>query len=226
MHVQIKRLGDIAGHCALHAVAVPGNHRDLYAFERLQLRQLLVLKITVPRRVHFLGAVQVQPQLKALHHAIGLLGDFGVDHALACGHPLHTAVLQQAFVARAVPVQHAPGDHVGHRFKTPVWVVRKTGNVVIRLVAAKCIEHQKRVQPLLQVLREDAAELDARAVGSGLTDDQALNTARVQDGWGRWGMGHNDFLSTTAKGQSRFNALNCKCATPCQSGGSWCLACR
>ena len=156
-------------------MAGPGNHCHGHAFRCLELRQLRVLKIAVPRGVHLLGAVQVQPELKALHHALILLRDFRMDHALASRHPLHPPVLQQAFVASAVAVQHAPGDHVCHGFKAPVRVVRKSGDVVVGLVAAKSIQHQKRVKPVLQVLREDAAELDARAVGCGLAGDQAFD---------------------------------------------------
>jgi len=108
--------------------------------------------------------VQVQPQLKAFHHALFLLRNLGMDHATAGGHPLHATVLQQALMARAVAVEHAPGDHVGDRFKASVRVVGETGDVVVGLVAAKGIEHQKRVEPALQVLREHAGELHARAV--------------------------------------------------------------
>ena len=50
---------------------------------------------------------QVEPQLEAFHPAVFLLGQFGVDHAAAGRHPLHAAVLQQAFVAGAVAMAHA-----------------------------------------------------------------------------------------------------------------------
>jgi hypothetical protein len=75
-------------------------------------------------------------------------------------------------------------------------VVRKTGNVVIGLVAAKGIEHQKWVKPVLQILCEDAAELDACAIGCGLANDQALDRAGNDDWVSRCIVGHKGLLST------------------------------
>ena len=156
-------------------MAFAGNDGDLDALGCLQLGELIVLKVPVPGRFHLFTAVQVQPELKAFHHAIILLWDFGVDYAFACGHPLHATVLQQSFMPGAVSVQHAPGDHVSHGFKAPVRMVRKTGNVVVGLVAAKGIKHQKRVEAVLQVLGEHAVELDTCAIRGGLAGDQALD---------------------------------------------------
>ncbi|EWS60259.1 hypothetical protein Y695_04582 [Hydrogenophaga sp. T4] len=108
-----------------------------------------------------------------------------MDHAFAGRHPLHAAVLQQAFVTRAIAVQHAARDHVGDGLEAAVRVVGETGDVVVGVVAAEGIEHQERVEPALQVLREHAGEFHARAVGRGLPRDQPLDTAWLMDagGW-------------------------------------------
>ena len=89
-----------------------------------------------------LSALQARlTELEAAQQAGGLLGHFGMDDAPSSGHPLHAAVLQQAFVARAVTVQHAPGDHVGHGFKATVRMVRETATIVFGIVTAKIVEH-------------------------------------------------------------------------------------
>src|SRR5450830_1018157 len=110
-----------------------------------------------------------------------LLWDLGVDHPLAGGHPLHTAVLQQAFVARAVAVQHAAGDHVGDGLEATVRVVGEAGDVIVGVVAAKGIEHQEGVEPVLQRLGQHPAELDARPIRCGLPAHQLLDAARLGD---------------------------------------------
>ncbi len=57
-------------------------------------------------------------------------------------------------------------------------MVRKTRNVVIGVVTAKGIEHQKGVEPALQVLRQDTGEFDTRPIRRGLAFDQPFNRAR------------------------------------------------
>lgn len=83
-------------------------------------------------------------------------------------------------MAGAVAVAHAPGDHVGDGFEATVRMVGKPGDVVAGAVAAKGIEHQKRIQPPLQVLGQYPREFDARPVRRGLTGDDLLDTARPQ----------------------------------------------
>ena len=47
----------------------------------------------------------------------------------------------QAFIASAVVMTHPPGNHIGHGFKSPVGVVRKPPNIVVRVVVAKGVQH-------------------------------------------------------------------------------------
>ena len=86
---------------------------------------------------------------------------------------------QQAFVAGAVAMAHAPGDHVGDRLEAAVRMVRKAADVVLRIVGAERVEHQERIEPSLQRLRQHARQLDAGAVGRGLAGDHALDACEV-----------------------------------------------
>ena len=54
-----------------------------------------------------------------------------------------------AAVAQMVLMQHVPFDHIGDRFKAAMGVRREAGQVVRRLVGAKLIQHQERIQPNL-----------------------------------------------------------------------------
>jgi hypothetical protein len=176
----------------LHTVAGPGDDAGGDAFGRGDFWNLGALDVFVPGRAHFGFARQVEPELEAFHHACLLLGHFAVDDAAPGGHPLHAAVGDQPFVARAVFVAHAPGDHVAHGLKAAVRVAGKARAVVFGVIAGEVVEHQKRVEPLLQVLREHAHQLDARAVGRGLAGDEALNAAGVLDeGCGDGGVVHS-----------------------------------
>ena len=87
-----------------------------------------------------------------------------MDQSAASSHPLHTAVLQKAFVPTAVFVAHAAGNHVGHGLKAAMWVIWKAGNVVARVVAAEGIEHQKWVKALLQVVAEYTCQTHTRTI--------------------------------------------------------------
>ena len=112
---------------------------------------------------------------------------------MAGGHPLHATVFQQAFVAGAVAVEHAARDHVGDGLEAAVRVVREAGDVVVGPVAAEGVEHQERVQPALQVLRQHAGELDARTVGGGYARHQPLDAAGLLQAGGEGG-GHGGLL--------------------------------
>ena len=136
------------------------------------------LDIAIPGLAHLVLGRQVEPQLEAFHQAFFLLGQFAVHQAATGRHPLHAAVGQQAFVAGAVAVPHAAGDHVGDGFEAAVRMVRKAADVVAGVVAAEGVEHQVGVEPLLQGLLQHARELDAVAVagrdaGHDLVDARA-----------------------------------------------------
>ena len=90
--------------------------------------------------------------------------------------------LAQAFMAGAVLVAHAPGDHVAHGLEAAVRMAGKAGAVVFRVVGGEVVQHQERVQALLQILREHAGQLDAGAIAGWLTGDEAFDAAGLGNG--------------------------------------------
>ena len=142
---------------------------------------------------------QVQPELKPFHAAFFLFGHFAVHQATPGGHPLHAAVLQQAFAAATVLVAHAARDHVGHGFKAAVRVVRKPGAVVLGVVARKVVEHQKGIEALLQIAGEHAREAHPCAVACGTAGDQCFNMARLLRDKRGGGSVHAAIMPQTAK---------------------------
>ena len=140
--------------------------------------------VAVLGRRHLVLGGEVDPELEAGHAARLLLGHFGVDDAAPGGHPLHAAGLEQADVADAVAVAHAPVEHDRHGLEAAVRVVGKAADVVARGIAAEGVEHQERIEAALQRLRQHARQLDAGAVGGRLAADDALDAARDEGGCG------------------------------------------
>ena len=108
-----------------------------------------------------------------------LLGNLGVDHAAAGDHPLHAAVAQQAFVPRIVSVAHAAGEHVGHGLEAAMRMVWEAGDVVVRIVAAECVQHQEGIEAALQLAGQHAGQRHARAVRGSDALNDALDIARL-----------------------------------------------
>src|SRR5207248_6065160 len=115
-------------------------------------RYLPALDVAIPRRAHLVLRGEIEPQLKAFHAAILLLGKLRVDYAAPGRHPLHAAVLQQTLVARAVAMAHAAGDHVRDGLEAAMRMVGEAADIVLRVVGTERIEHQKRIEPALQRL--------------------------------------------------------------------------
>ncbi|MNT11018.1 hypothetical protein D3C72_1458760 [compost metagenome] len=112
-----------------------------------------------------------------------------MHHAGAGHHPLRAAAFEQPFIAGAVAVTHAASQHVGDGLEAPVRVIGETADVVVLVVGAEGIEHQERVQPALQVLRQHAGELYAGAIGRGNAAHHAVDGARAR--YGLLGGGRN-----------------------------------
>jgi len=144
-----------------------------------------MLKVPVPGCAHLVPAREIQPQLEPFHQTIALLGQFGVNHATTRRHPLDSTWFKQAFIADAVAVPHAPGNHVSDGFETSMRVIGKACEIIVRVVAAKCIQHQERIKSTLQRLREHTIELHARAIGSRLARHESLHAARAIQVQGR-----------------------------------------
>ena len=56
-------------------------------------------------------------------------------------------------------------------------MIRESGDVVVRVVAAEGIEHQERVEAALQVLRQHPGELHPCAIRGRLAGDQSFDAA-------------------------------------------------
>jgi hypothetical protein len=177
--VQVQRLGDLSRHRTCHAVAAAGDHPHEDVLLRHVFGNGCAGEIPVPRLGHLVLRREVEPKLKALHHAFRLFRDLGVDHAATGDHPLHTAVTQHSFVPRTVAVPHAARQHVGDGLEAAVGVIGEARDVILRVVAAECVQHQERVQAALQVSREDARKAHTSAVRGGDSFDKALYGARL-----------------------------------------------
>lgn len=86
-------------------------------------------------------------------------------------------------MARTVAMTHAARDHICHRFRATVRVIGKTGQIVIRVVAAKRVQHQEQIEPALQIARQHAGELHTRAVRGGTACDDVLDEAGTLHLW-------------------------------------------
>ena len=151
MHIQIQRLGDLARDCTGHAVAAPGDDSHGDAVWRDIFGDGGAGEITIPRCAHLVRCGQVEPELKTFHHTLDLFGQFGVDHAAPGAHPLHPAVFQQAFVSGAVAVAHPPRQHISYCLKAAMWMVGETRDVIVRVIAAERVQHQKGIEAALQL---------------------------------------------------------------------------
>jgi hypothetical protein len=71
--VEDQRIGAFAAHGAWHAMTGAGDHARGNA-RNAQLRNLAARNVAIARGLHLVLRRQVEPQLKALHAAVFLLG--------------------------------------------------------------------------------------------------------------------------------------------------------
>ena len=100
-----------------------------------------------------------------------------MNQTAARGHPLDAAGLDQTFVAGAIAMQHATGNHIGYGLEAAVRMIRKARDIVVRIVASEGIEHQEGVKSLLQRLGQHPDQVHAGTVGRRLAGDQSLDGA-------------------------------------------------
>ena len=67
-------------------------------------------------------------------------------------------------MASIIAVSHSALEQDRQGFKASVRMVWKTSNGVVGVIASEVIEHQKRIQSLLEGLSDDASQANARAV--------------------------------------------------------------
>ena len=181
MHVQEQRLGLRPRDCTANTLVVTGDHSHARAGGSHDLGDRPALNITVPGRGHLAFSRQVEPKLEAFHPPLLLLGHFGMDDAATGNHPLDATVFQQAFVTSAIAMAHATIDHVGDRLETAMGVIGKASDVVVRIVAAKDVEHQEGIESALKVLGQDAHDANTCSVGYLPADDDALDRTPLLD---------------------------------------------
>ena len=69
-----------------------------------------------------------------------------MQDAAAGGHPLQIASGHLALVAKAIAVLDRAGEHVGDGFNPSMWMPRKSGQIIFRVIIAKIIQQQKRIE--------------------------------------------------------------------------------
>ena len=104
-----------------------------------------------------------------MHAAVGVaFGHLLVQNAAACGHPLHVAGGHAALVAELVAVRDFACQHVGDGLDAAMGMPGKSGEIVGRVLVAKVVEQQERVELLRFAEAEGALQLDACAFDGGL----------------------------------------------------------
>ncbi len=96
-----------------------------------------------------------------------LAGHLRVNHTATGGHPLGATVADNTLVAHVVAMLQLTLSHIGHGFKTPVWVRRKPGSVIAGLVRTDFIQHQEGVHDAVIAQWNHPFDFDPRAVGGG-----------------------------------------------------------
>src|SRR3546814_552331 len=141
--------------------------------------------------------LQIQPKLETFHPAFFRLRQLGMHQAATCRHPLHAAILQQAFVAAAVTMTHTAIYHVGNGLKAAMGMIMKASDIVLGIICTEIVQHQEGIQPTLQIARQYTSQLDACTVRCGMPLHNALDLARLFDGFsakGRNGSSHAKLL--------------------------------
>ena len=83
-------------------------------------------------------------------------------------HPLHVPRPQLAAVSQAVAVTHLPGEDVGNRLDTPMWMPGKPGEIIVRILVPKIIQQQERVEVLGLSEAKGTAQSHTRSFDRGL----------------------------------------------------------
>ena len=143
------------------------------------LRYRLRAEFLIRRVAHLFPRRQVDPELETAHQAVALLRHFGMDDAAGGLHPLRPAGAQIAAIAHAVAVFHVAVEHVGERDETAMRMIRKTGDVLVGIVAAEMVEHQERIEILQRRRAQGAMHSDAGPFGNGDGVDLLLDGTDV-----------------------------------------------
>src|SRR5581483_11933698 len=99
--------------------------------------------------------------LVALRHLL-------MQNAAASRHPLHVAGCHSALIAKAVAMSDLAGQHIGDGLDATVRMPREAGEVIGRILVAKVIEQEERVELLGFTEAEGALKLNSCALDGGL----------------------------------------------------------
>jgi hypothetical protein len=100
----------------------------------------------------------VHPALRiALRHLL-------VQNPAARRHPLHVARAHLALVAQAVAVLHRARQHIRNRLDSAMRMPRKSLQIIGRILIAKIVQQQERIELLGLPETEGALQLHTRAL--------------------------------------------------------------
>ena len=105
--VEVFRVNDDVLHRSGHISHPAADDPDCGAVGQHHLRDGPAVHVPVAGSHHLVGFGQIGPQLKAVHHPLGVsLRHFLVDDAAPRGHPLDIAGGDNALITHAVAVLH------------------------------------------------------------------------------------------------------------------------
>ena len=111
-----------------------------------------------------------------MHAAVRVaFGHLLVENAAAGGHPLHVAGGHAALVAERVAVRDLAGEHIGDGLDAAVRMPGEAGQIVGRILVAKVVEQQERIEFGGLAEAEGALQLDAGALDGGFGLSRSLS---------------------------------------------------
>ena len=180
MDIEIQRFGDFACNGARHAIAVAGDHAHGDALSAVTYSGITSLGKSCTRAAAILlcaGRLSQSWKPSITPSFCSGISEWITPRpaVIHCTPPFSS----KPFVPGAVAVAHATGEHVGHGLEAAMRMVWKAGDVVVRIVAAECVEHQEGVEPVLQLAGKYAGQLHAGAVRGGDALDEPVDSARL-----------------------------------------------
>src|SRR5213594_775864 len=168
-HVQIARIRCHPLDRAGLPPKAPADHPDARAVVVGDLRDGGGRDVLVARPGHLQGGREIRPQLEAMHAppwvpARHLL----MQDPAARGHPLHVTRSESSLVSEAVAVVDGPREDVRDRFDPPMGVPGEPREVILRVLVAKVVEQEERIELLGVAEAESAAQPHAGALDGRL----------------------------------------------------------
>jgi hypothetical protein len=119
---------------------------------------------------------EVGPELEPVHPPARIaLRHLLVHDPAPGGHPLDVPCAQLPLVAEAIAVLHGSREHVGDRLDPPMRVPGEAREVILRVLVAKVVEQQERIEVGRGAEAERALQPDAGTFDRGLGLPDALD---------------------------------------------------